>query len=332
ATPVQLGGLPLPTPSGPEPEDADDSKTSPAKPASAMERKLIQDAAAYIRSLAQLRGRNAEWAEQAVHEGSSLSAEEALEQGVIELMAGQLPELLQKLDGREIMVAEQKRTLNTAGLGIEHYEADWRTELLGILTNPNVAYFLMLIGIYGLIFEFANPGMLIPGIAGAISLLLALYAFQVLPVSYAGLALIVLGMALMIAEAFAPSLGALGVGGAAAFVAGSIMLMDTEAPGFGLSPWLVGILTLMNLAFFAFVLGALFQSRKRPVVSGSEHLIGAEGTVLEDFEGTGQIRVFGEIWKASSPVPLTRNQKVRIVSVQGLILNVNPISIKNEEP
>ena len=332
ATPVQLGGLPLPTPSRPEPEDVDDSKTSPAKPASAMERKLIQDAAAYIRSLAQLRGRNAEWAEQAVHEGSSLSAKEALEQGVIDLMAGQLPELLQKLDGREIMVAEQKRTLNTSGLGIEHYEADWRTELLGILTNPNVAYFLMLIGIYGLIFEFANPGTLIPGIAGAISLLLALYAFQVLPVSYAGLALIVLGMALMIAEAFAPSFGALGIGGAAAFVAGSIMLMDTEAPGFGLSPWLVGILTLMNLAFFAFILGALFQSRKRPVVSGSEHLIGAVGTVLEDFEGTGQIRVFGEIWKASSPVPLTRNQKVRIVSVQGLILNVNSISIKNEEP
>ena len=332
ATPVQLGGLPLPTPSSPEPEDVDDSKTSPAKPASAMERKLIQDAAAYIRSLAQLRGRNAEWAEQAVHEGSSLSAEEALEQGVIDLMAGQLPELLQKLDGREIMVADQKRTLNTAGLGIEHYEADWRTELLGILTNPNVAYFLMLIGIYGLIFEFANPGTLVPGIAGAISLLLALYAFQVLPVSYAGLALIVLGIALMIAEAFAPSFGALGVGGAAAFVAGSIMLMDTEAPGFGLSPWLVGILTLMNLTFFAFVLGALFQSRKRPVVSGSEHLIGAEGKVLEDFEGTGQIRVFGETWKASSPVPLIRNQKVRIVSVQGLILNINPISIKNEEP
>ncbi len=332
ATPVQLGGLPLPTPSNPEPEDVDDSKPAPAKPASAMERKLVQDTAAYIRSLAQLRGRNAEWAEQAVHEGSSLSAKEALEQGVIDLMAGQLPELLQKLDGQEIMVAEQKRTLNTAGLGIEHYEADWRTELLSILTNPNVAYFLMLIGIYGLIFEFANPGTLIPGIAGAISLLLALYAFQVLPVSYAGLALIVLGIALMIAEAFAPSFGALGVGGAAAFVAGSIMLMDTEAPGFGLSPWLVGVLTLMNLTFFAFVLGALFQSRKRPVVSGSEHLIGAEGTVLEDFEGTGQIQVFGEIWKASSPVPLTRNQKVRIVSVQGLILNVNPISIKNEEP
>ena len=280
ATPVQLGGLPLPTPSNPEQEDADDSKTSPAKPASAMERKLVQDAAAYIRSLAQLRGRNAEWAEQAVHEGSSLSAEEALEQGVIDLMAGQLPELLQKLDGREIMVAEQKRNLNTTGLGIEHYEVDWRTELLGILTNPNVAYFLMLIGIYGLIFEFANPGTLITGIAGAISLLLALYEFQVLPVSHAGLALIVLGIALMIAEAFAPSFGALGVGGAAAFVAGSIMLMDTEAPGFGLSPWLVGILTLMNLTFFAIVLGALFQSRKRPVVSGCEYLIGGEGTCL----------------------------------------------------
>ena len=331
ATPVQLGGLPLPTPSGPEPENADDSKTSPAKPASAMERKLVNDAAAYLRSLAQLRGRNAEWAEQAVREGTSLSAEEALKHGVIDLMAGQLPELLKKIEGKEVLFFEQKQILKTAGLVLEHYEADWRTELLGILTNPNVAYFLMLIGIYGLIFEFANPGTLIPGIAGAISLLLALYAFQVLPVNYAGLALIVLGMALMIAEAFVPSFGALGIGGAAAFVSGSIILMDTDAPGFGLSPWLVGVLTLMNLAFFAFVLGALFQSRKRPVVSGREYLIGSEATVVADFEGNGHVRIRGEIWKASSPVPLVQNQTVIIVSVQGLLLNVNPLNLSNEE-
>ena len=332
ATPVQLGGLPLPTPSGPEPENADDSKTSPAKPASSMERKLVNDAAAYLRSLAQLRGRNAEWAEQAVREGTSLSAEEALKHGVIDLMAGQLPELLQKLEGMEVLFFDQKQILKTAGLVLEHYEADWRTELLGILTNPNVAYFLMLIGIYGLIFEFANPGTLIPGIAGAISLLLALYAFQVLPVNYAGLALIVLGMALMIAEAFVPSFGALGIGGAAAFVSGSIILMDTDAPGFGLSPWLVGVLTLMNLAFFAFVLGALFQSRKRPLVSGREYLIGSEATVVADFEGNGHVRILGEIWKASSPVPLVQNQTVIIVSVQGLLLNVNPLNLSNEEP
>ena len=255
-----------------------------------------------------------------------------MEQGVIDLLAGQVPELLQKLDGREILLVDQNHKLNTSGLNIERYDPDWRSELLGFLTNPNVAYFLMLIGIYGLIFEFANPGTLVPGIAGTISLLMALYAFQVLPVSYAGLALIVLGMALMIAEAFAPSFGALGVGGAAAFVVGSIMLMDTETPGFELSSWLVGVLTLMNMAFFAFVLGALSQSRKRPVVSGREHLIGAEGTVLVDFEGTGQVRVHGEIWKARSETPLDQDQAVRVVSVNGLVLNVNPLNQQNEEP
>ena len=199
ATPVQLGGLPLPKPTMPSPGKNDEEQPVSVNGDLAMNRKIVNDAAAYLRSLAQLRGRNVDWAVRSVQEGASLSAEEAMEQGVIDLLAGQLPELLQKLHGREILLADQNHKLNTSGLKIERYEPDWRSELLGFLTNPNVAYFLMLIGIYGLIFEFANPGTLVPGIAGTISLLMALYAFQVLPVSYAGLALIVLGMALMIA-------------------------------------------------------------------------------------------------------------------------------------
>ncbi len=325
ATPVQLGGLPMPTPGEPDSPAGKKEQPDSGSGGSAMERKLINDATAYLRSLAQLRGRNVEWAEQAVRKGASLAAEEALSQGVIDLIAGHIPELLKQADGREVQLLNQKHVLHTTGLSIERSEPDWRSELLAIITNPNVAYILMLIGIYGLVFEFANPGSLAPGITGAIALVLALYAFQVLPVSYAGLGLIVLGIALMIAEAFAPSFGALGIGGAVSFVFGSIILMDTDAPGFGLSPWLVGALALMNLAFFAVVLGALFKSRKRPVVSGREKLIGSQGIAVTDFESSGQVRVQGEIWQASTKQTLTRGQIVRVTDLEGLVVQVEPL-------
>ena len=169
-----------------------------------MERKIINDAEAYPRSLAQLRGRNVEWAVEAVREGASLSAEEALQQNVIDLIAAHVPDLLAQLDGREVQLIHEKHVLHTSGLTVKRIEPDWRNELLSLITNPNVAYVLMLIGIYGLIFEFATPGTLLPGIVGAVSLVLSLYAFQVLPISYAGLALMLFGLALMIAEVFAP--------------------------------------------------------------------------------------------------------------------------------
>ena len=261
ATPVQLGGV---TDPGRQGSDADNLSSSGE---SDMQRKIINDAEAYLRSLAQLRGRNVEWAVQAVRNAKSLSAEEALQKNVIDIVATHVPDLLAQLDGKEIKLVNKTKVLRTSGLTIKKIEPDWHTQLLSFITNPNVAYILMLIGIYGLIFEFATPGTLIPGIVGAVSLMLSLYAFQVLPISYAGFALMLFGLALMIAEAFAPSFGILGLGGGLAFIIGSIFLMDTSAPGYGISPALVGTLGLLNLAFFAFVLGAVIQARKRPVVT-----------------------------------------------------------------
>lgn len=295
-----------------------------------MERKIINDAEAYLRSLAQLRGRNVEWAVQAVRKGASLSAEEALQQNVIDLIAAHVPDLLTKLDGREVRLLHEKHVLQTSGLTVKRIEPDWHNELLALITNPNVAYILMLIGIYGLIFEFSTPGSLLPGIVGTVSLVLALYAFQILPISYAGLALMLLGLALMIAEAFAPSFGILGIGGGLAFVIGSIILMDTDAPGYGLSPVLVGVLGLANLAFFAFVLGAVIQARKRPVVSGAKTIVGAKAVALESFELEGQVRTQGEIWQARSNIPVEAEQVLKITGTDGLVLLVTPLNSQEE--
>ncbi len=253
ATPVQIGGSPggarPPVPDDNPPAadegkgDGEDKKPAPA-PSDALERKAVNDAVAYIRSLAELRGRNADWAETAVREGASLSAGEALKQGVIDLVADDLPALLKALDGRVVRLPSGEVTLQTAGLPLRAVEPDWRTRVLSLITNPNVAYLLMLIGIYGLLLEGYNPGAVLPGVVGAISLLLALFAFQVLSVNFAGLALIALGVLLIIAESFAPSFGALGLGGIVAFVIGSVMLLDRDVPGFGIAWQLIGGMAL----------------------------------------------------------------------------------------
>ena len=324
ATPVQLGASPVPE----VPDSSADNSSSSGS--SAMERKIINDAEAYLRSLAQLRGRNVEWTVQAVREGASLSAEDALQKNVIDLIAAHVPDLLAQLDGREIQLIHEKQVLHTAGLTVKRIEPDWRNELLSLITNPNVAYVLMLIGIYGLIFEFATPGTLLPGIVGVVSLVLSLYAFQVLPISYAGLALMLLGLALMIAEAFAPSFGILGIGGGLAFIVGSIFLMDTNAPGYGLSPVLVGVLGIANLAFFAFVLGAVIQARKRPVVSGTQTMVGSKAVALKAFDVEGQVRTQGEIWQARSLVPVEAGQVLKITGIDGLVLFVKPLNSKEE--
>ncbi|HBJ46729.1 MAG TPA: hypothetical protein DDY69_05275 [Deltaproteobacteria bacterium] len=249
---------------------------------------------------------------------------------MIDLIAAHVPDLLAQLDGREVQLIHEKHVLHTSGLTVKRIEPDWRNELLSLITNPNVAYVLMLIGIYGLIFEFATPGTLLPGIVGAVSLVLSLYAFQVLPISYAGLALMLFGLALLIAEAFAPSFGVLGIGGGLAFIIGSIFLMDTDAPGYGLSPVLVGVLGVANLAFFAFVLGAVFQARKRPVVSGAQTMVGSKAVALEAFEVEGQVRTKGEIWQARSPVPVEAEQALKITGTDGLVLLVKPLNSKEE--
>ncbi len=273
ATPVQLIGMPDESDS--EPGDSKQQQDAVAKSGDAKTRKLVNDAAAYLRGLAQMRGRNVEWAEKAVREGSSLSAQEALDLGVIDLIASDIEQLLARLDGRSVTVNGEQLTLQLAGLPVEYLEPDWRSRLLAVIGNPNIAYVLMLLGIYGLIYEFANPGAIVPGTIGAIALLLALYAFQLLPINYAGAGLIVLGLALMIGEAFVPSFGALGIGGVAAFVIGSVILIDSEAPGYGIALPLILSVAVVSALTLVLVVGMALKSRRRPVVSGREDLLGA---------------------------------------------------------
>jgi membrane-bound serine protease (ClpP class) len=333
ATPVQIGGGFPGTPEPEEPqgqgeESRDDGTTEPQqppapRPRAGMEDKIINDAVAYIRSLAQLRERNVEWAEKAVTEAASLPAKEALEQNVIDLMAEDVEDLLAKLDGHPITIGGEEVTLRTAAREFVAFEPDWRTELLGIITNPNVAYILMLIGIYGIIFEFWNPGFVLPGVVGAISLLLALYAFQVLPVNYAGLALIALGIAMMVGEMLMPSFGALGVGGVIAFVVGSIMLMNTDAPGFGISWQLVGGVALAASASLLLLMTVLARSHRGPVITGQEEMLGSRARVLDWQDGMGRVRAHGEIWRARGPAGLAAGQEVRVIAIDGLTLEVD---------
>lgn len=323
ATPVEIGGIPdsdellKKKPGEEQTAQTDDSKD-------AMERKRINDAVAYLRGLAQMRGRNVEWAELAVREAASLPAEEALAQGVIDIIAADERDLLTQAHGRTVSVAGIERVLDVRELPLLVIEPDWRNRLLAVITDPNIAYILMLIGIYGLFFEFANPGYVLPGVAGAISLLLALYAFQVLPVNYAGLALLSLGIIFMLAEAFVPSFGALGFGGVIAFVIGSIILFDKEGTGYAVSLPLIFALSFITAGFFLFIVGAAIKARERPVVSGREEMLHASGEVLGDFVGKGRIRIHGEVWKAESATPLRQGDKVQVVAIDGLVLKVQP--------
>jgi membrane-bound serine protease (ClpP class) len=329
ATPIEIGGG---SPGQPEPgapdrkQDGDGSDQAGKKPQrkAGLEDKILNDSVAYIRSLAQLRGRNVEWSEQAVREAATLSAADALDKGVIDLIAGSLDDLLAKLNGRQVEIAGAPRTLDTRGRAILTIEPDWRTELLGIITNPNVAYILMLVGIYGIIFEFWSPGFYLPGVAGAISLLLALYAFQVLPISYAGLGLIALGIALMVAEMLVPSFGTLGIGGIVAFVTGSVMLIDTEAPGFGVAWQLIGGTALAAALLLMLMMALLARSQARPVATGQEQMIGSPGRVLDWHGRDGRVRVRGEVWRAEGPEGLAPDQTVRIKAIRGLTVEVQP--------
>jgi membrane-bound serine protease (ClpP class) len=332
ATPVQIGGMPgLPSDAGGEPDSNEAEKEAgedadSAAPRTAMERKLINDAAAYMRGLARLRGRNAEWAEQSVRKAENLSAAEALEMGVIDLVAVDVAELLAKLDGRSTTVLGEALALDTADVAAEELAPDWRTQLLGIVTDPNVAYVLLLIGIYGLIYELANPGALVPGVTGAIALVIALYAFQALPVSYAGLALLTLGIAFMALEAFVPSFGALGIGGAVAFIAGSVMLFRDDAGEIAVAVPVIATFAVLSAALFIGVIGYAVKTRRRAVVTGAEEMIGAVGEVLADFEGEGRVRVHSESWQAVADHPLRKGQRVRVVAMDGLRLTVEEVN------
>lgn len=320
ATPVELGG-PAPQP-GPPPSDPAGSGSSPDERLSTLERKQINDAVAYIRSLAELRGRNGDWAEAAVREAENVGAREALKLKVIDLVAQDLEDLLNQLQGRTLTMAGGERTLDLQRYQIHQVEPDWRAQFLGIITDPSIAYILLLIGIYGLILEFYNPGMGAPGILGAICLLLALYSLQMLPISYVGLGLVAIGIALMVAEAFAPSFGVLGLGGAVAFAIGSVLLMDTSLPAFQIAwPLILGV-TIVSVLVFCVLLGMMYKARRAPVVSGREAMVGSLAEAVENFEGEGRVLIQGEIWRAYSSGPVRRGDQVRIVAVDGLKLHV----------
>ncbi|AQV95164.1 serine protease [Cupriavidus necator] len=323
ATPVQVG---IGGPQKPEALPGAKPASAPAsEPAGGdtMARKQMHDASAYIRGLAQLRGRNAEWAERAVRESVSLSADEALAQHVVDLVAADLPALLREVEGRKLTAAGGKASvLRTANAPVVTLEPDWRSRFLAVITEPSVALLLMMIGIYGLIFEFSTPGMVVPGIGGAICLLVALFALHMLPVSYAGLALVALGIGCMVAELFLPTFGALGVGGIIAFAFGAVMLIDTDVPGFGVPLPMVAAMSALSAIFIFGMSAMLVRARRRPVVSGADTLVGMRGEMLDDLHDEGWASVRGETWRVRSASPLPRGTPVLVTARDGLVLEV----------
>ena len=342
ATPVSIGGEPEPgSPPAPTPgtnpaQDRNDKAPAASPPApggggvppnlpgSAMERKVVNDAVAYIRGLAEERGRNVEWAEQAVRGAASLSATAALQQKVIDVIARDLPELLTRIDGREVRVGNRTVKLASAGLTVVRMKPDWRTQLLAVITNPTVAYGLMLIGIWGLLLEGYNPGAVLPGVAGSVCLLIALFAFQILSVNYAGLALVAVGTAMIISEFFFPTYGSLGVGGLIAFVVGSLILFDTDVPGMNVGRPLIGAFATMGGLMIAGIVYLASRSMRRPVATGTQGMIGETAEVVADFTGRGRVRYGGELWNARSDAALHAGDLARIVRVEGLTLWVEP--------
>lgn len=318
ATPVQIG-----MPFGPE--EKKPGKETQGKPKAGLEEKVLSDAIAYIKALADLHGRNKEWAVKFVAEAVSLSAEEALAAGVIEIVAKNYQDLLDQAEGRIVTVKGEKVTLHTQDIKLEKIEPDWRSKLLSIITNPNIAFFLLIIGLYGIIFEFINPGALAPGVFGTICLLVALYALHVLPINYAGLALILLGIGFIVAEAFMPSFGVLGIGGIIAFVIGAIMLMDTDVPGFQISFFFIAFMAVLSAGFLFLVASLALRSHRKPIIAGRESMIHKKGHVLEWKGNEGTVKVQGETWGAQSKGSLKKGDKIIVTHMDGLTLHIKDL-------
>jgi membrane-bound serine protease (ClpP class) len=343
ATPVQIGGMP----GMDEPAPADDRQAigddepetgdpAPRRGGTAMERKVLEDSVAYIRGLAERHGRNADWAEEAVRDAVNIGAREALERNVVDIVARDLDELIEQANGMQVFMALGERTLDTAGMRLTRVEPTWRTRLLAVLTNPNIAYFLMIIGFYGLVFELSSPGSLYPGVIGGICLILALYAFQSLSVSYAGLALVILGLLLIVAEAFVPSFGVLGIGGIIAFIIGSVILMDGEGGYQAVSLPIIGGIAAVSAGFMLWTLTRFMKLRRTAAVTGAERLLRQPGLALDDFmlagEGyRGHVRIAGERWNAVSSVAVRHGDVVRVERIQGLTLHVGPVQPSEDD-
>ncbi|WP_460732477.1 NfeD family protein [Lysobacter tyrosinilyticus] len=330
ATPITIGAMPQPEVAPPPQKPADDKDAAkrddtPA-PASTMERKARNDSIAYLRTLAELRGRDTVFAEAAVRDAATLTANQAVAQHVIDFIARDIASLLRGAEGRTVRLRGGEATVHVATATVTPFTPDWRNRFLAVITEPTVAYMLLLAGVYGLVFEGLNPGVLFPGVIGGVSLLLALYALQVLPVNYAGVALIVLGVALMAAEFAMPSFGSLGIGGVVALIVGSLMLFDTEAPGFGVSGRLIGGIAAASAAAFMGVVWLAMRARRQPVVTGIEEMLGQTAIATDDFsDGRGQVRIRGELWQAHSSAPVHRGQSLRVLALTGLVLQVAPV-------
>lgn len=324
ATPVSIGGGSSPLPGGGQPKAPDKTSEAPAQdvPADAMSAKVVNDAAAYLASLAALQGRNAQFAEAAVRQAATLTAGQALEQKVIEVMAADMDGLIAAADGRTVQLAGKPHVLRLAGAELVEIGASWRNKALAAITDPNIAYLLLMVGIYGLIFEFMSPGSWGPGVIGAVSLVVALFSLNLLPINYAGLVLVLLGVGLMTAEAFTPSIGVLGLGGAAAFAIGSLILFKGPVPEMRLSPWLVLAMAGTSLAFFVLALGAAWRARRRPAAIGN--LVGAAGPVLSWSGEAGWVRLEGERWQARSTRPLAPGETAQVTGRDGLTVLVEP--------
>lgn len=322
STPVSIAPTPnMPTPA----RDPGSEQEAPAPaPTDAMSRKVINDAVAYLQGLAELRGRNIEWAEDTVRTGANVRASEALAAGIIDLVAEDLPALLEAVDGWEVALQDRTVTLETAGAGVYRVEADWKHELLELITDPTIAYGLLIFGIYGLILEFYNPGMIFPSVIGIVCLLLGAYGLQMLPVNYAGLALILIGIAMMVGEVFTPTMGVLGIAGVVAFVMGSLMLLDTQSPEFGLPLAVIAGFAVSTAGLSLFAVGAAVRARAAKVRTGTEGMIGAQVEVLDGFAEQGRVRGFGEIWQARTSAPVAAGQPATVVAVDGLTLVIRP--------
>ncbi|WP_399425209.1 nodulation protein NfeD [Vibrio campbellii] len=331
ATPVALGGAPK-QPSSDEGNDSTDSQPESTEKASdevpaktAMEKKVINDARAYIKGLARLHDRNAEWAEKAVSMAASLDATEALELNVIDFIANSPEDLVSTINGIDIKLNGKPFKLALDKPTWVERVPDWRAEMLAVITNPNVAYILMLIGIYGLLLEFYNPGIGLPGVLGGICLLLAMYALQMMPVNYVGLGLLLLGIALMIAEAFNPSFGILGLGGVVAFVLGSIFLMDSDIPGFQIALPLIFGIAIFSVGLIVITVGLLLKIRSKKATTGLENFPGKLAVVSDDFvDGTGRVQLDGALWQAKAEQKLKQGDHVTVVKIKGLTLTVKP--------
>lgn len=321
ATPVQMQGDNI--------GDGDEDSSS-----TAMERKITNDAIAYIRNLAERHGRNADWAEEAIRDAATFTARQALDNNVIEIVSDSLGDLLQQLDGREVVMSDGTLIIESADLSVEDYAPDWRSRVLAILTNPQLAYLLLLVGIYGIIFELASPGALFPGITGAICLLLAAFSLQILPINIVGILLIVLGAILLVAELFIPSFGIIGVGGVIALMAGSLLLFDGSIPGMELPMGLIAAVGLVALASTLFISLVMARSAWRSKKPSDRDVVGKEGKVVENLNPEGLVRLGNEIWPACarSPRLITFGKPVRVVAQEGTLAYVEEIKKTEQRP